>query len=231
MADVPLSDARAHEALDSLSSLRRHQRDGRRSRHEPLLVLLALGRLAANGTNTLPWTETEQLLADLPEKFGPTSTTCRAQSAACPFTHPRSGAVRTLDEDVPMDRVGPLRNGMTGRLEASLERALKERPPLLDEAARTLVEARVPATVGPDVLVAVGLDPELLERSPGTDREDPEEQRLVVAQRFSARTPSGRSLYDLHGHRRQPRRGTPLPAEPHVAWHREQVLQGPALVG
>ena len=283
VADVPLSDARAHEVLDSLSSLRQHQRDGRRSPHKPLLVLLALGRLAANGTSTLPWPEAEQLLADLLEEFGPTSTTGRAQSAAYPFTHLRSDAVWTLDQEVPMDRVGPLRQGVTGRLEASLEQALKERPALLEEAARTLVEAHFPSTVAPDVLVAVGLDPELLERRPGTDRQDTQEQRsrsrvwpalvieawdrqcafcgfdgaaggsvvgieaahvrwfklggpdeldnglalcslhhklfdrgmlglddemtLVVSQRFSARTPSGRSLYDLHGRRLQPRRG------------------------
>jgi putative restriction endonuclease len=58
-----------------------------------------------------------------------------------------------------------------------------------------------------------------------------EELRLVVSQRFSARTSTGRATYDLHGHQLQPRRGTPLPAEQHVAWHRKQVFQGLALVG
>jgi putative restriction endonuclease len=63
--DVSLSDARAREALDQLSSLRQHQQDGRRSPHKPLLVLLALGRLAANGSSALPWSEAEEQLADL----------------------------------------------------------------------------------------------------------------------------------------------------------------------
>jgi putative restriction endonuclease len=53
----------------------------------------------------------------------------------------------------------------------------------------------------------------------------------VVSQRFTARTPQGRALYDLHGRPLQPRPGTPLPAERHVAWHREQVFQGTALAG
>jgi putative restriction endonuclease len=307
VADVSPSDARARQVLDQLSSLRQHQRDGRRSPHKPLLVLLALGRLAANGTSVLTWAEAEEQLADLLEEFGPTSTAGRAQSAAYPFTRLRADKVWTLDHDVPDDNVGPLRRGVTGRLEASLEKALKDRPELLDEAARTLVESHFPATVGPDVLVAVGLDPELLDRRSDTGGVGTQEQRqrsrvwpaavieawdrqcafcgfdgaaggavvgieaahvrwfklggpdeldnglalcslhhklfdrgmlgldenvtVVVSQRFSARTPHGRSIYDLHGHRLRPRRGTPLPAEQHVAWHREQVFQGLALVG
>ncbi len=51
----------------------------------------------------------------------------------------------------------------------------------------------------------------------------------VVSRRFSARTPQGRALYDLHGRRLRPRPGTPLPAGRHVAWHREQVFQGTVL--
>jgi putative restriction endonuclease len=305
VATVSLNDVRAHQALDKLSALRQHQKEGRRSPHKPLLVLLALGRLAAYGSSALTWAEAEEQFADLLEEFGPTSTTGRAQSAAYPFTRLRSDAVWTLDQDVPMDNVGPLRHGVTGRLEASLEAALKDRPELLDDAARTLVESHFPATVAPDVLVAVGLDPELLDRR--SDRGDvgTQEQRqrsrvwpaavieawdrqcafcgfdgaaggavigieaahvrwfklggpddldnglalcslhhklfdrgmlgldqnlaVVVSQRFSARTPSGRSIYDLHGHQLRPRRGTPLPAETHVTWHREQVFQGVAL--
>ena len=57
------------------------------------------------------------------------------------------------------------------------------------------------------------------------------ELAVVVSQRFSVGTPQGCALYDLHGRRLRPRPGTPLPAERHVAWHREQVLQGTALAG
>ena len=300
-------DAVAKQVLDQLSALRQHQQDGRRSPHKPLLVLLALGRLAAEGTSALAWSEAELRLADLLEEFGPTSKTSRAQSAAYPFTRLRADSVWTLDRDVPMDNVGPLRQGVTGRLEAWLEEALKKRPELLDEAARVLVESHFPPTVGPDVLVAVGLDPALLDRPSAERDRGSQEQRqrsrvwpaavieawdrqcafcgfdgaaggsvvgieaahvrwftlggpdeldnglalcslhhklfdrgmlglddelsVVVSQRFSARTAAGRSLYDLHGHRLRPRRGTPLPAEQHVAWHREQVFQGQALAG
>jgi putative restriction endonuclease len=57
---------------------------------------------------------------------------------------------------------------VTGRLEASLEAALRSCPGLVDEAARVLVEAHFPATVAPDVLVVVGRDPELLHGGTGT---------------------------------------------------------------
>jgi putative restriction endonuclease len=174
----------------------------------------------------------------------------------------------------------------------------------LDEAARGLVESHFPGTVASDVLVAVGLDPDLLEGrsvslSPDQRRRSgawpaaviaawdrqcafcgfdgaaggavvgieaahvrwfklggpddlenglalcslhhklfdrgmlglDDDLAVVVSQRFSARTPQGRALYDLHGRWLRPRPGTPLPAERHVVWHREQVFQGTALAG
>ncbi len=64
--------------LERLSSVRKHQQDGRRSPHKPLLVLLALGRLAATGSSAVPWSDAEQKLADLIAEFGPTSRTGRA---------------------------------------------------------------------------------------------------------------------------------------------------------
>jgi putative restriction endonuclease len=295
---VPGHESQVRETLDRLASLRQHQQDGRRSPHKPLLVLLALSRLMANGSSELLWDDAERELADLLEEFGPPSRTGRAQSAAYPFTRLRSDGVWTLDRDVPMDNVGPLRAGVTGRFEASLEAALRSRPELVGDVARGLVEAHFPATVAPDVLVAVGLDPELLHSgagAPATGRrrssswpaqvleawdrqcafcgfdgqvggapvgleaahirwftvDGPDELdnglalcslhhklfdrgvlgidddlTVVVSQRFSARTPHGQAVYDLHGRRLHPRPGTPTPAERHVVWHREQVFHG-----
>ena len=64
--------------------------------------------------------------------------------------------VWTLDRDVPMDTVSPLREGVTGRLKALLEEALKARPELLDKVARTLVSVR-PAR--PATAAATGYSP------------------------------------------------------------------------
>ncbi len=56
-----------------------------------------------------------------------------------------------------------------------------------------------------------------------------DELSVVVSRRFSARTPHGRAVYELHGHRLAARPGTPLPALPHVRWHQQQVFQGAPL--
>lgn len=292
------------EVLQRLASLRQHERNGQRSPHKPLLMLLALGQLAETGSSRIPWSVAENKLADLIEEFGPPSKTGRAQSAAYPFTHLRTDGVWTLDSDVPMDRVTPLR-GVSGRLEADLEQVLKEHPALVSTAARMLVDAHFPSTVAPDVLIAVGLHPDLTEAdTAAVPPIQPERRRssvwpaavleawdrqcafcgfdgmaggvpvgleaahirwftldgpdtldnglalcslhhklfdrgvlglddglaVVVSQRFSARTPKGRAVYELHGRRLAPRPGTPLPAEEHVAWHRNQVFHGSPLV-
>jgi putative restriction endonuclease len=294
--------------LARLASLRQHQRRGQRSPHKPLLVLLALGRLAATGSSELPWAQAETELADLIAEFGPPSRTGRAQSAAYPFTRLRADGVWVLDEDVQMDLVGPLAHEhVTGQFEASVESALRARPALILTAARDLVLSNFPTTVAPDVLEAAGLDPrEVLGAGavlpeagggPGERRRDagwrfavleawdrqcafcgydgqfagasvgieaahvrwfafdgPDSldnglalcalhhklfdlgalglgtrQRVMVSAKFSARTPAGRAVYDLHGHELAPRPGTPLPAPAHVEWHSQQVFKGEPL--
>lgn len=159
---MPSGSPALDEVMERLASLRQHERDGRRSPHKPLLVLLALGRLANEGSSRVPWSVAEERLADLIAEFGPPSGTSRAQSAAYPFTRLRNDGVWTLDEDVPMDRVSLLRTGVTGQLESSLERLLRAHPALVSSAARSLVDAHFPSTIAPDVLLAVGLDPELV---------------------------------------------------------------------
>jgi putative restriction endonuclease len=59
-----------------------------------------------------------------------------------------------------MDLVGPLREGnVTGRLEPGIETALRADAELARRLARGLVTGNFPANVCPDVLHAVGLDP------------------------------------------------------------------------
>jgi len=150
----------ASNLVAQLSSLRQHQRDGHRSPHKPLLVLLALGHLTATGSSELPWSVAEVELAELIAEFGQPSRTSRAQSAAYPFTRLRADGVWTLDADVQVDLVRPLtEQHVTGRFVSPLEAAFLADPTLLRTVARDLVMSNFPETVAPDVLEAVGLDP------------------------------------------------------------------------
>lgn len=131
------------------------------SPHKPLLVLLALGRFAATGSSELPWSEAETQLAGLIAEFGPATTVSPAQRAAYPFTRLRSDRVWQLDQDVPMDKVGPLATvQVSGRFDSALEAALLADPRNVLAAARGMVSSHFPDTVAPDVLTAVGLDPD-----------------------------------------------------------------------
>jgi putative restriction endonuclease len=293
------------EVVAKLATLRQHQRDGRRSPHKPLLVLLALGRLVAAGSSRLSWADAQVSLGDLIAEFGPASKTGRTQSAAYPFTRLRSDGVWVLDHDVPMDNIGPLTaNHVTGEFAPVVEQVLTADPSLVAATARALVESHFPASIGPDVLAAVGLDADLVlhapEAIPGRSskrRRDPAwrdmilqawdrqcafcgfdgqlygatvgidaahvrwfafdgpdsldnglalctlhhklfdrgvlgidpDMRVCVSTIYTARTSAGKAVYDLHGHAVQGRLGTPTPADPHLAWHREQVFKGQPL--
>lgn len=157
----PVTDAEAEALLARFGSLQQHQRkDGQRAPHKPLLVLLALGRLAAIGSSELPWSAAESALGELIAEFRPPSRTSRAQSAAYPFTRLRNDQVWVLNQDVQMDLVGPLTSRhVTGRFDPSVESVLLARPALINAVARDLVVSNFPDTLTPDVLLAVGLDP------------------------------------------------------------------------
>jgi putative restriction endonuclease len=160
IVDVVAGSMSRAEVLACLASLRQHQRQGQRSPHKPLLVLFALGQLAATGSSELTWSTASGRLADLIRDYGPPSSAAPAQRAAYPFTRLRSDMIWTLDHDVPMDRVQPLATGqVVGRLTPALENALRD-PGIAAAAARQLVEAEFPPTIAPEVLLAVGLDPD-----------------------------------------------------------------------
>jgi putative restriction endonuclease len=166
------------DVLERLTSLRQYQHQGKRVPHKPLLVLLALGQLEATGSSAVSWDLAQDRLADLIAEFGPQTRTGRKQSAAYPFTRLRSDGVWHIDADVPNDSVGSLdASRPTGQLEPELERRLGSAP-VRYAAARAIVEAHFPDTVAPDVLLASGLDPELvLHSSPLTPAKLAQRQR------------------------------------------------------
>ena len=55
-----------------------------------------------------------------------------------------------------------------------------------------------------------------------------QELTLLVSPGFTAPTEASKRVYELHGRELRPRPGTKLPAEPHRAWHEEQVFRSAA---
>lgn len=149
------------DPVDALLGLQQYRHNGARVPHKPLLVLLALRRLAETGSSELAWSEVREPLADLIAEFGPSSRTSRQQSAAYPFTRLRNDGVWTLSADVPVDAVRPLQErDVHGRLDSAIERALLADPRRLDSVVRQVVDAQFPSTIAPDVLAAVGFEPD-----------------------------------------------------------------------
>lgn len=50
--------------------------------------------------------------------------------------------------------------------------------------------------------------------------------RVLVSGMFTARTPAGRAVYELHGRLLTPRPGTASPAAAHITWHSREVFKG-----
>lgn len=151
------------DLVERLLSLQQYRHNGARVPHKPLLVLLALRQLAETGSSDLAWHDVHDQLADLISEFGPTSRTGRSQSAAYPFTRLRNDGVWHLSADVPVDSVTPLvEHDVHGRLDSAIEQALLADAHRLESVARQIVDAQFPSTVAPDVLAAVGFDPEAM---------------------------------------------------------------------
>jgi putative restriction endonuclease len=174
--------------IERLTNLRQYQGDGRRAPHKPLLVLLALGQLSATGSSSLEWSVVEDRLGGLLAEFG-TSTTTGSSSAAYPFTRLRSDGIWQLSRDVPNDNVGPLNaEAIEGHFSPEIEEELRRSPAAVHDVARALVESQFPLSIASDVLVAVGLDPDLVFSSPSglsmpvsVRKRDPNWRRRIVA--------------------------------------------------
>lgn len=155
-----MSDSAVEDAIARLTSLRQHEGDGRRAPHKPLLVLLALGQLSNHGSSSLEWSTVEERLGALLDEFGPNAS---GSVPSYPFTRLRSDGVWELSRDVPNDNLGPLRSEpIEGHFTPDIESALTADPNAITTVARSLVESQFPLTLAPDVLSAVGLDPDVV---------------------------------------------------------------------
>lgn len=129
--------------------------------HKPLLLLWLLGRAARGEPAEAAWSETQEALAGLLREFGPP----RPPRPEYPFTRlQRDGVWEVHDqhgESLPTPDLSPAalaRLRATGRIPADLWAAVRDRPPLRDEVARTLLHGFWPSSLHDAILRAVGLD-------------------------------------------------------------------------
>jgi len=136
-------------------------------------VLLALGQFAQTGSSRLEWNDVEERLGRLLAEFGPPRR--GTPHPEFPFTRLRSDLVWQLSRDVSNDSLSSLREEpVAGQFSDDIETALEQDPGLVAQVARDLVEEQFPLTIAPDVLGAVGLDPDLVFRASGTSPVKPE---------------------------------------------------------
>ena len=151
------------EILTAFDSIRVFKRDGRRAVHKPLLVLLALGRLARGEVPVVEFAEIEGKLGSLLREFGPSGS---AASRHNPFWALRTdGLWQLAGPDAILARppaatpsITELRQGhVNGGFPESLRLALERDPALVAEIASRILNAHCPDSIRQDVLDAVGL--------------------------------------------------------------------------
>ena len=155
----------AKSLLDRFAALRQHQRNGQRSPHKPLLVLLALGRSPGPGRACCPGRLLSLRWPTLSVSSGRHRGRAarRARHTRSPGYVPTGCGCWTGWADGPR---GPLAGrDVTGRFER-VEAALRADPALAGSVARMLVLSNFPETVASDVVEAAGLDPQMRAGSP-----------------------------------------------------------------
>jgi putative restriction endonuclease len=154
----PVADRVGSDALSRLGALGGDDA-GPDAANKSLLMLLALGRLAADGVAEMPWSVAEVALADLISRFGH-GTGAAEIGAARVFTSLVADQVWVLDTDVPAQGARPRALNewrVAGRLAPDLEQVLRSSPTLIGEMARALAERNLPPGEAENVLSAVGL--------------------------------------------------------------------------
>lgn len=158
-----LTDA---QVLERFSELRQFQRGGHRAPHKPLLILLALGRLARGDGRLVEFADIEKELKSLIEEFGPAVERGAPQY---PFWHLRTdhaGAIWELSGpasilDRPPGATPGLRefreHHVRAGFSAELDEALRRNPVLAGQVAEFLLSAHFPESLHTDIRAAVGL--------------------------------------------------------------------------
>lgn len=150
------------QLLQAVRELHTWTRGSERAIHKPLLLLLALGRIARAEPRLMPFLEIETRLRNLIEQYGPTR---RSYHPEYPFWRLRSDGIW----EVPGGELLEKRQGNTnptltalrnseGGFTVEVDRLLRTDAVLRDEIAGLILEAHFSATLHEDILEDVGLE-------------------------------------------------------------------------
>jgi putative restriction endonuclease len=154
------------QVLTRFAELRQFQRGGHRAPHKPLLILLALGRLARGESRMIEFAAIEQQLRQLLEEFGPS---VKRGAPQYPFWHlhtDHAGGIWELGGpssilDRPPGATPALRElreqHVRGGFSAEVDQALRGNPALVGQLAEGLLSSHFPESLHADIRAAVGL--------------------------------------------------------------------------
>jgi len=151
------------ELLTAFDRIRVWQRGDQRAVHKPLLVLLALARLARGDRPMVEFAELENKLKELLEEFGPSGSEVTRHY---PFWHLRTDGLWQLTcPDAILSRppgATPTltelrREHVAGGFTDAVRSALANEPALIAEIAGRILRDHFPDSIRQDVLDAVGL--------------------------------------------------------------------------
>lgn len=152
------------QVLQAFDKIRVFQRGEQRAIHKPLLILLALARVAQGQGRLVAFEDIDQPLQALLGEFGPSGA---AKSRHYPFWHLATDGVWQLEGPPAVlnrppgatPNLGELRaHHVQGGFAPELDQALRQDPALRAQLAHQLLDAHFPDTLHGDILTALGLD-------------------------------------------------------------------------
>ena len=152
------------QVLQAFDKIRVFQRGEQRAIHKPLLILLALARVAQGQGRLVAFEDIDQPLQALLGEFGPSGA---AKSRHYPFWHLATDHVWQLEGPPSVlnrppgatPNLGELRaHHVQGGFAPELDQALRQDPALRAQLAHQLLDAHFPDTLHGDILAALGLD-------------------------------------------------------------------------
>lgn len=144
------------------TTIRTWTRGDKRAPHKPLLLLLALARIARGAPRLVAFTEIEEPLRRLLQEFGPTRTSYHPEypfwrlQADGLWEIPGGAALpsRMSNTDPPITAL----RVASGGLPVELDRELRSNRAALDQLARAILDEHFPTSVHDSILSAVGLE-------------------------------------------------------------------------